>query len=267
MVKIRMGTNVVWSLKSVIQVSESHRQKILNLFQPFRQGSHHPNGLKFTASGDSSHLSICKQLAILMKGSIEVESNPKFSSLSDTFPAISTSESSTNTPQFSIFRGSSAPPRTDAASSLTFTTVFTCILYFASATGGNAVKYIARQEKRRQTLDSIDRFMECPDYKLRRHAMSLLIVDDNAVNVKVLKRLLEKHGFHTIEVATNGQEAVDAVSRNKLASLNYYEIILMDIEVSRLVDGVEHHGLFASCLTIYQLQQPLCCCIHMCRCL
>ncbi|TPX67093.1 hypothetical protein SpCBS45565_g03998 [Spizellomyces sp. 'palustris'] len=58
----------------------------------------------------------------------------------------------------------------------------------------------------------------------------ILIVEDNLVNQKVLKRHLDRQG-HTTSIANNGQEALDMLLRNA------YDIILMDLEMP-VLDGL-----------------------------
>jgi PAS domain S-box-containing protein len=55
-------------------------------------------------------------------------------------------------------------------------------------------------------------------------AMRILIAEDNLVNQKVASRLLEKQG-HSVELASNGMEALAALSRN------VYDLILMDVQM------------------------------------
>lgn len=65
---------------------------------------------------------------------------------------------------------------------------------------------------------------------------TLLLVEDNLINQKVLRRQLQARGFEVF-VANNGQEAIDAVSeRGKTAAddqynRNYFDCILMDQEM------------------------------------
>lgn len=61
--------------------------------------------------------------------------------------------------------------------------------------------------------------------------LSILLVEDIELNVIVARALLEKQG-HYVEVAVNGQEALDKVSENK------YQLILMDIQLPDM-DGYE----------------------------
>lgn len=58
----------------------------------------------------------------------------------------------------------------------------------------------------------------------------LLLVDDNAINQQVAKGLLESQGYD-VELADNGQIAVDAAFNNK------YDVVLMDIQMP-VMDGL-----------------------------
>ncbi|KAF2854285.1 two component histidine kinase 1 [Plenodomus tracheiphilus IPT5] len=65
---------------------------------------------------------------------------------------------------------------------------------------------------------------------------TLLLVEDNIINQKVLRRQLQSRGFEVF-TASNGQEAIDAVAeRGKITSdnandRNYFDCILMDQEM------------------------------------
>ena len=59
----------------------------------------------------------------------------------------------------------------------------------------------------------------------------VLLVEDNEVNRKFAVRVLEKAGWN-VEIATNGQEAVDAYERNS------FDIILMDVQMP-VMDGLK----------------------------
>lgn len=61
----------------------------------------------------------------------------------------------------------------------------------------------------------------------------LLIVDDNASNLKVLEILIKKTGIIAeIDTASNGNQAVE------LCKVNNYAIIFMDINMP-IMDGIE----------------------------
>lgn len=65
---------------------------------------------------------------------------------------------------------------------------------------------------------------------------TLLLVEDNLINQKVLRRQLQSRGFQVF-TANNGQEAIDAVAErgqqanNGPDDRNYFDIILMDQEM------------------------------------
>jgi CheY-like chemotaxis protein len=65
---------------------------------------------------------------------------------------------------------------------------------------------------------------------------TLLLVEDNLINQKVLRRQLQSRGFQVF-TANNGQEAIDAVAergdraQNGPDDRNYFDVILMDQEM------------------------------------
>jgi CheY-like chemotaxis protein len=69
---------------------------------------------------------------------------------------------------------------------------------------------------------------------LAAQALRILVVEDNMVNQKLAKRLLEKRG-HNVTMANNGKEAVDAVERER------FDVVLMDVEMPEM-DGLTATG-------------------------
>ncbi|KNC96547.1 PAS domain S-box protein [Spizellomyces punctatus DAOM BR117] len=69
-----------------------------------------------------------------------------------------------------------------------------------------------------------------PRLDTSKNVYKILIVEDNLVNQKVLKRHLDRQG-HTSHIANNGQEALDMLRQTT------YDIILMDLEMP-ILDGL-----------------------------
>jgi signal transduction histidine kinase/CheY-like chemotaxis protein len=61
--------------------------------------------------------------------------------------------------------------------------------------------------------------------------LNILLAEDNAVNQKIATRMLEKLG-HTVAVAENGQEALDAIARQD------FDAIFMDVQMPEM-DGLK----------------------------
>ncbi len=66
----------------------------------------------------------------------------------------------------------------------------------------------------------------------------ILVAEDNAVNQKITRAILERDG-HLVTVVSDGREAVDAAERD------YYDIILMDVYMPSL-DGLQATALLRS---------------------
>ena len=66
---------------------------------------------------------------------------------------------------------------------------------------------------------------------LEGRSPQILLVEDNAVNQKVVLAILSKRGFH-VEIAANGLEALTALQKN------VFDLVLMDVQMPYM-DGIE----------------------------
>lgn len=88
-------------------------------------------------------------------------------------------------------------------------------------------------QRQEQTADELSRSQSV---QRSEDKQILLLVEDNLINQKVLRRQLQSRGFEVF-VANNGQEAIDAVfERGQITSdnpndRNYFDCILMDQEM------------------------------------
>ena len=64
-----------------------------------------------------------------------------------------------------------------------------------------------------------------------RRSLQVLLTEDNLVNQRLALRLLEKRG-HSVVIANNGREAVDALHHDK------FDVVLMDVQMPEM-DGFE----------------------------
>lgn len=62
------------------------------------------------------------------------------------------------------------------------------------------------------------------------HPLEILLVDDNAVNRTVGKRILEMYGYNKVVTANDGQQGLDAAEKTS------YDLVLMDLQMP-VMDG------------------------------
>jgi CheY-like chemotaxis protein len=68
-------------------------------------------------------------------------------------------------------------------------------------------------------------------------AMRILVAEDNAVNQRLIRRLLEKKG-HKVEIADDGKTAVETFIKKAGNPREKFHLVLMDIQMPNM-DGVE----------------------------
>jgi CheY-like chemotaxis protein len=67
--------------------------------------------------------------------------------------------------------------------------------------------------------------------------MSILVAEDNPINQRLIKRLLEKRGY-TVDIAVDGSEAVNMFKLQAENAERRYRLIFMDIQMP-VMDGIE----------------------------
>ena len=80
--------------------------------------------------------------------------------------------------------------------------------------------------------------------------VKILLVEDNPINQMVVKDMLESQGA-IIQIAHNGQEAVDAIKAN-----HSFELVLMDMQMP-VMDGYKATGVIREELLIPRTQLPI----------
>jgi CheY-like chemotaxis protein/anti-sigma regulatory factor (Ser/Thr protein kinase) len=86
----------------------------------------------------------------------------------------------------------------------------------------------------RSTLDSEEHSSEISGEQIEFHAGRILLAEDNELNQEIAEEILSEAGF-TIEIAENGQIAVDMLQRSEAG---YYQLVLMDVQMP-VMNGYE----------------------------
>lgn len=94
-----------------------------------------------------------------------------------------------------------------------------------------------------QNLTLQQKYQTDPTHATKKSDINILVVEDNAVNQKLLRQQLSKHGF-TVTTADNGVDCLSQLQKTKHWRANVstsapsVEVILMDIEMP-LMDGLQ----------------------------
>ncbi len=94
---------------------------------------------------------------------------------------------------------------------------------------GTTFHFTARLRRTQTTGSSSDssvRVRKCP-VPVNADALRILVAEDNAINQKVVVRMLEKRG-HQVQVVADGREAVAAVERE------HFDAVLMDLQMPHM---------------------------------
>jgi len=93
-----------------------------------------------------------------------------------------------------------------------------------------AIARVLGARKQKGAIPLITRY-SLQDVREPRASLRVLLAEDNAVNQRLVVRLLEKRG-HRVTVASNGREAVQALEKEK------FDLVLMDLQMPHM-DGFE----------------------------
>jgi two-component system, sensor histidine kinase and response regulator len=83
----------------------------------------------------------------------------------------------------------------------------------------------------------------------QRQSLTFLVAEDNAVNQRLIARLLEKRG-HTVVLAQNGREALETLDKQ------HFDIVLMDVQMAEM-DGFEATKRIREKETVSGAHQPI----------
>jgi signal transduction histidine kinase/CheY-like chemotaxis protein len=95
--------------------------------------------------------------------------------------------------------------------------------------GGSTFEFTVRVQKQKTAVE-LDALVDAPE-SVQPKSLSILVADDNAVNLRLITKVLKSAG-HQVWTATNGKEAAQSVQTEG------FDLILMDMEMPDM-DGLE----------------------------
>ncbi|KAK9446876.1 uncharacterized protein V1518DRAFT_422866 [Limtongia smithiae] len=231
------------------------------IFEPFVQGD---QALSKKYGGAGLGLSICKQLAELMLGTIEVESVEGMGStfifrvrlryLKDV--ALSIAEVKEDPVVCGTAANTAtAATATDAIGSLAGLGSNSLFLSKQNATpitvefedsDDDAVSIMSTASSIKSLAESLKSLVasgvtaassSIPSPVKKKHTLRFLVVEDNKVNQQVIVRMLQLEKITAIAIANNGYEAIDKV-KTALKNNSCFDLIFMDIQMPDL-DGLQ----------------------------
>ncbi|KAK9479859.1 hypothetical protein V1514DRAFT_366602 [Lipomyces japonicus] len=242
-------------------ISEPLQQKI---FEPFIQGD---QALSKKYGGAGLGLSICKQLAELMGGTIEVDSiegmgatfifRVRLRYIKDVAPSITFSEGN-DLPTDKII----SPEKKNSVSEAGTLAGLGSASFFANKTtldyidddDTDADSISSVSSSIRSVAESVKAFMsglgstnstsktspplDKLENKVRpKRDINILVVEDNKVNQQVVKRMLQLEKINYIAIAKDGNDAVEKI-KSTISAGNYFDVVFMDIQMPNL-DGLQ----------------------------
>jgi signal transduction histidine kinase/ActR/RegA family two-component response regulator len=202
------------------------KKDIEKIFLPFDQGSSDTERLY---GGTGLGLAITMKLVKVLGGTITVDSKPgEWCEFMVDLPCVEPRSDPTNPP---LLRALMLPkiallPSTASARSVS---VSTTGVSSPSPSCSNTKKR-SHSKVRSRDESSLPCCKQKTDSCYRN--IRVLVAEDNKINQKVMKRMLLRLGLEHIDIAENGQEAVDREATNT------YDVILMDIQMP-VMDGLQ----------------------------
>ncbi|KAK9323978.1 hypothetical protein V1517DRAFT_318947 [Lipomyces orientalis] len=225
------------------------------IFEPFIQGD---QALSKKYGGAGLGLSICKQLAELMGGTIELESVEGVGStftfrvrlryVKDIALSVSEQEFYSESTEHSPGTATQVDSAGAGGGSLAGLGSSSYFLSKNSASNGSAIRndddgtssIISTASSIRSLaipVSDVAPFMANGDVSPARKRIHILVAEDNRVNQQVVLRMLRLEQISSVVIAKDGYEAIEKVKMSRDAG-TYFDIVFMDIQMPNL-DGLQ----------------------------